>query len=61
MYINFDSLLFCRFVIFSAYQREIKRRNGGSCIHLFLGEDALDVNPAMRLDGAVAAFHGAYP
>lgn len=31
------------------------------CIHLFSGEDALDVNPAVRLDGAVAAAHGAYP
>lgn len=36
-------------------------RCGGSCIHLFFGEDALDVNPAVRLDGAVAAVHGAYP
>lgn len=31
------------------------------CIHLFSGEDALDVNPAVRLNGAVAAAHGAYP
>lgn len=32
-----------------------------SCIHLFLREDALDVNPTVRLDGAVAAVHRAYP
>jgi len=31
------------------------------CIHLFLREDALDVNPTVRLDGAVATVHGAYP
>lgn len=32
-----------------------------SRIHLLFGEDALDVNPTVRLHGAVAAVHGAYP